>query len=131
MSGTKVLLDSNVIILLSKQEIDVNSLISRYDAFYVSIITYMETYGYEFQNSEEKDIIDAFFELVEVIDVDKNIAENVISYRKIKKRKIKLPDAIILATAKSLGADLLSDDWDDFIDIDEDVKILNIDSLRK
>jgi predicted nucleic acid-binding protein len=131
MSGAKVLLDSNVIILLSKQEIDVNSLISRYDAFYASIITYMETYGYEFQNSEEKDIIDAFFELVEVIDVDKNIAENVISYRKIKKRKIKLPDAIILATAKSLGADLLSDDWDDFIDIDEEVKILNIDSLRK
>lgn len=131
MSGTKALLDTNVIILLSKQGIDVDALISRYDEFYVSIITYMETYGYDFQNSSEKDLIDAFFELVEVVDVNKSIAQNVIVYKQSEKRKIKLPDAIILATAKYLGADLLSDDWDDFINIDAAVNILNIDNLKK
>jgi rRNA-processing protein FCF1 len=41
MSGTKALLDTNVIILLSKQGIDVDSLLASYDEFYVSIITYM------------------------------------------------------------------------------------------
>lgn len=97
----------------------------------VSIITYMETYGYDFQNAQEKDIIDTFFELVEVVDVNKSIAQNVIVYKQSKKRKIKLPDAIILATAKYLGADLLSDDWDDFINIDSGVSVLNIDDLKK
>ncbi|MEZ4985017.1 MAG: PIN domain-containing protein [Saprospiraceae bacterium] len=131
MSGSKALLDTNVIILLSKQGIDVDALISRYDEFYVSIITYMETYGYDFQNNAEKNIIDAFFELVEVIDVNKSIAQNVIVYKQSKKKKIKLPDAIILATAKYLGADLLSDDWDDFINIDPSVPVLNIDNLKR
>jgi predicted nucleic acid-binding protein len=131
MSGTKALLDTNVIILLSKQGIDVDSLLASYDEFYVSIITYMETYGYEFKNSDEKDIIDAFFELVEVVDVNQSIAQNVIVYKTAKKRKIKLPDAIILATAKYLGADLLSDDWDDFINIDGDVNVRNIDVFKK
>lgn len=131
MSGTKALLDTNVIILLSKQGVDVDSLLASYDEFYVSIITYMETYGYEFKNSDEKDIIKAFFDIVEVVDVNQSIAQNVIVYKTAKKRKIKLPDAIILATAKYLGADLLSDDWDDFINIDGDVNVRNIDVFKK
>ncbi len=131
MSGTKALLDTNVLILLSKQGIKVDALIALYDEFYVSIIMYMETYGYDFQNTHEKDLIDAFFELVEVVEVNMAIAENGIAYKQSKKRKIKLPDAIILATAKYLGADLLSDDWDDFINIDSEVNVLNIDSLKK
>jgi predicted nucleic acid-binding protein len=131
MSGTKALLDTNLIILLSKRRIDVNSLLAIYDEFYVSIITYMETYGYEFNNSDEKDLIDAFFELVEVVDVNQSVAQNVILYKTSKKRKIKLPDAIILATAKYLGADLLTDDWDDFVNIDVDVNVRNIDVFKR
>jgi len=131
MSGTKALLDTNLIILLSKRRIDVNSLLAIYDEFYVSIITYMETYGYEFNNSDEKDLIDAFFELVEVVDVNLSIAQNVVVYKTSKRRKIKLPDAIILATAKYLGADLLTDDWDDFVNIDIDVNVLNIDVFKR
>jgi hypothetical protein len=131
MSGTKALLDTNLIILLSKRRIDVNSLLASYDEFYVSIITYMETYGYEFNNSDEKDLIDAFFELVEVVDVNQSVAQNVILYKTSKKRKIKLPDAIILATAKYLGADLLTDDWDDFVNIDIDVNVRNIDVFKR
>ena len=131
MNGNKAILDTNVIILLSKKGIEVDDLLARYDDFYVSIITYMESYGYEFHNSDEKAIIDAFFEMVEVVDVNKSIAENVIRYKKEKRRKIKLPDAIILATANYLGADLLSDDWDDFINIDPSVRVLNVDDLKK
>ena len=40
-------------------------------------------------------------------------------------------NVIILATAKYLGADLLSDDWDDFINIDSSVNVLNIGGLKK
>ena len=42
-----------------------------------------------------------------------------------------LPDAIILATAKYLGADLLTDDWDDFVNIDVDVNVRNIDVFKR
>ena len=47
-------------------------------------------------------------------------------FYKIEQGKIQLPDAIILATAKYLEADLITDDWDDFQGFDENINILNI-----
>jgi predicted nucleic acid-binding protein len=110
--------------------IDINKLLDAYDDLYVSIITYMEVYGFEFENEDEKKLINKFFELVEIIDVKIPIAEKVVEYRKSKIRKIKIPDAIILATANIVQADLISDDWDDFVNIDNKVKIFNINEFR-
>lgn len=42
MSGNRALLDSNIIILASKEKIDIEKLFENYDTFFVSIITYME-----------------------------------------------------------------------------------------
>lgn len=131
MNGNKALLDTNVIIFISKQQIDIDKLLSLYDEFYVSIVTYMEVYGYEFDNNTEKTLIDNFFDVVEIVNVNMPIAEKVIDYKKGKKKKIKLPDAIILATANFIKADLLSDDWDDFINIDSNVVIHNINQFKK
>ncbi len=86
----------------------------------------MEVYGYEFESAEEKDILDEFFKIVDIIYINREIAERVIDYRKKKIRKIKLPDAIILSTANQIGADLLSDDWDDFVVIDPKVNIIKV-----
>ncbi len=130
MNGSKALLDTNVIILASKQQIDIEKLLSSYDEFYISIITFMEVYGFEFNEPEEKDLIDEMFINLEIKEVDITIAKHVISYKKNKTKKIKLPDAIILATAKYLGADLLSDDYDDFINIDSHVIIKNLDEFK-
>lgn len=47
--------------------------------------------------------------------INKNIIEQVVIYRKQKRKKIKLSDAIMLATSKYL----VSDDWDDFTGIDD------------
>ena len=130
MNGNKGVLDSNTIIFASKQLIDTEELLSRYDELYVSIVTYMEVYGYEFANSNEKDLIDELFANLEVVEVNQTIADQAVIYRKNKIKKIKLPDAIILATAKFLDADLLSDDWDDFQGIDNSVNVLAIDDLK-
>lgn len=130
MNGTKVVLDSNVIIFASKEKIDVEKLLSRYDEFYVSVITYLEVYAHEFQNAAEKDIIDEIFTNLEIIEINREIADQVIIYRKNKTKKIKLPDAVILATAKYVGAYLLTDDWDDFQNIDAAVNIVNLDNLK-
>ncbi len=54
MNGNNAILDSNIIIFASKKKIDVEKLLSRYDSFYVSIITYVEVYAFNFQDSSEK-----------------------------------------------------------------------------
>jgi predicted nucleic acid-binding protein len=130
MNGNKAILDTNTIIFASKQQLDIEKLLVKYDYFYVSVITYMELYGYDFSNKKEKELIDALFENIEIIETNKAIAEQVILYRKNKTKKIKLPDAIILATARYLNAELLTDDWDDFQNIDNDVKIMPIDNYK-
>lgn len=130
MSGNKIILDTNVIIFASKQLIDIDKFIATYDSFFVSIITYMEVYSYEFSNSNEKFLIDELFKNIEIIEINKTIADISILIRKNRKKKIKLPDAIILATAKVLKIPLLTDDWDDFSNIDETILILNIDFLK-
>lgn len=130
MNGNKAILDTNVIIFASKKQIDVEKLLNAYDSFYTSVITLMEVYGFEFTNTSEKDLIDEMFGNLDVEEVTIAIAKQVIVYRNNKKKKIKLPDAIILATAKILGADLITDDWDDFINIDKDVVIKKLDVFK-
>jgi predicted nucleic acid-binding protein len=130
MSGSKVVLDTNVIIFVSKQMIDMDKFLTVYDEFHVSIVTFIEVFGYEFTNKEERNLIDRLFNIVNIVDVDNGIAELAIAIRKNKNKKIKLPDAIILATAKFLKAPLLTDDWDDFQNIDKDVLIKNIDFFK-
>ena len=130
MSGSKALLDSNVIILASKEEIDVELLLSAYDEFHVSMITFMEVYGFEFANPDEEDLINEIFANLEITEVNIKIAKQAILYRKNKIKKIKLPDAIILATAKYLGAELITDDWDDFVNIDNSIVLKKLDEFR-
>jgi predicted nucleic acid-binding protein len=67
---------------------------------------------------------------LEIVEIDRAIADQAIIYRKNKSKKIKLPDAIIPAAAKHLDADLPSDDWDDFQGIDRSVKVLNLNTLK-
>jgi rRNA-processing protein FCF1 len=52
MSGNKAILDTNTIIFASKQQLDIEKLLVKYDYFYVSVITYMEVYGYDFANKK-------------------------------------------------------------------------------
>jgi predicted nucleic acid-binding protein len=130
MSGIKAILDSNVIILASKAEIDVELLLSVYDEFNVSIITFMEVYGFDFASTDEEDLINDLFANIDITEVNINIAKQAIIYRKNKTKKIKLPDAIILATAKFLDAELVTADWDDFVNIDNSVTIRKLDEFK-
>ena len=90
----------------------------------------MEVYAYEFTVQTEKELIDEFFDSLEIVEINKEIADQAIIYRKNKTKKVKLPDAIILASAKYVNADLLTDDWDDFQNIDSTVKVKDVDDLK-
>jgi len=131
MNGDKVVLDTNVLIYMSKGLIDEQKLLElNFNEFYVSVITFMELYGYKFKNPNEKERIDRFFNYIEVVHTNTIIADKVIEYRVSTPKKIKLPDAIILATTSYLKATLLTDDWDDFQNIDNAIAISNLDDLK-
>ncbi len=130
MNGNSAVLNRNTVIYASKRTIDVEKLLAAYDKFYVSIITYMEVYAYDFTDAAEKMLIDELFASLEIIEITRDIADLAITYRKNKHKKIKLPDAIILATTKYLNADLLTDDYDDFQTVDPSVKVLSLDDFR-
>ncbi|MEZ4942742.1 MAG: type II toxin-antitoxin system VapC family toxin [Saprospiraceae bacterium] len=122
MSGIKAgLLDTNILIYRSKGLLDFRALSSRYDNLYVSAITWMEALGFNFSNPQEQAGIEAILNAIQVVHTDMDIVKQVISYRQT--RKIKIPDAIILATAKKLDAELVTTNDADFKGIDTGVSI--------
>ncbi len=129
MNGNDVVLDSDVIILASKQAIDVEKLLAASEKQYVSIVSYIEVYGFDFPDTEEKKLVDRIFQNLEVIDLGSEIANIAIKFRSDTTKKIKLPDATILATAKYLGADLRTNNLSDFQGIDSSIAILGVDDL--
>jgi predicted nucleic acid-binding protein len=120
VTGRKALFDSNVIIYLSKREIPL-SFVDQFDALFVSIITYMEILGYPFSNPKEELFIKELLSVFQTIFIDQRIADITVDIR--KKNRIKLPDAIISATAISENLELVTRNVDDFSKID--VKLSN------
>ena len=120
MNGNSLVIDSNIIIYLSKELLNIEDILKDYDDYFISIITYMEVLGYNFDNEEDKNLIEDFLSLLTIVDVDLEIAQRVINIRKIK--KIKLPDAIILATVQFTESDLITKNIDDFVGLDEEKK---------
>jgi predicted nucleic acid-binding protein len=108
MSGNNILIDSNIIIYLSKGTLSIDEVFEENSHYYISLITYMEILSYNFTSKSEEEFIKNLLSLFEVIDISKEIAQNVILLKKI--RKIKLPDAIIVATALTFDYTLLSND---------------------
>ena len=109
MSGSRdVILDSNIIIYLSQKKLSINEVFEDNKRYNISLITYMEILSYNFPSKEEENFIRKLLSLFRIIDINKKIAKEVIKLK--KKRKIKLPDAIIVATAIVENAILYTND---------------------
>lgn len=112
------ILDSNTIIYLSKELVKIDDIFTDNENYAVSVITYMEVLGYEFASQNEENFIRKLFDLLEIMYIDQQIAENVIKIK--KKHKIKLPDAIICATSIVNNATLCTND----------IRLKSIDDLK-
>jgi predicted nucleic acid-binding protein len=122
MNGNRAVLDSNVIIDASKGMVSIQEIVSKYNFLFISIISYIEVLGYQFTNKYEKTLVENIIENIPIVNIDKEIADIAIEYR--RKYKIKLPDALILATAKNIQSALLTRNINDFINIDNTIEII-------
>ena len=102
------ILDSNIIIYLSKRLVNIDKIIFDNEEYAISVITYMEVLGYAFESKKEEKFIVDLLSCFQIKYLNSDIVQRVISLRKIQ--KIKLPDAIICATAISENAYLLTND---------------------
>lgn len=123
MNGKVALLDSNIFIYLSQKLLSFEQVFEQHKSFSTSIISYMEVMGFNFINDKEEKVLEHFFCNISIKNIDKNIVNKVIEIRKNK--KIKLPDAIVYATASINEMDLITRNVGDFKNIDDTVRVLN------
>ncbi len=76
--------------------------------FYVSVITEMELLSYPLLKSDEEVEIHNFLSDVTIVDLNQAIKQSAITLR--RQYRIKLPDAVIAATAQYLNAELFTND---------------------
>lgn len=110
MSGTEFLLDSNIVIGLLKNHPETVELARQAGLTLtrasVSQISRMELLGFPAITEQEEQSSRAFLSLCQVIHIDDAIEAQAIRLR--RSGALKLPDAIIAATAITTGAKLLT-----------------------
>ncbi|MBP0012277.1 MAG: type II toxin-antitoxin system VapC family toxin [Roseofilum sp. SBFL] len=100
-----ILLDTNVVLYYLGNRLRDPLPMGKY---LVSVITEIELLSYPTISKSEELIVRDFLDKITVVGLTNNIKELGISFR--KKHRLKLPDAIVAATAKSLNANLLTND---------------------
>lgn len=115
--GKKYLIDANVIIdyygkrLPLKGATFIESIVTPF----ISVITEMELLGWYRISNEEKEKLQSFVNDVTIIQIERGVVQKTIELR--QSHKIKLPDAIIAATALANELYLISHNSADFKNI--------------
>jgi predicted nucleic acid-binding protein len=110
MNGADFLLDTNVVIGFLRGDDAAGDLMTRHGAsparLAVSQITRMERLGFPELTEEARGQIEALLSAITVILLDERIEAAAIALR--RRTRLKLPDAIIAATAQTHGLRLLT-----------------------
>ena len=122
MSGN-FFLDTNAIIQLLNGNNDVYDIIKDADFIACSIISELEYYSFPKITNDDISLLKKFLERITVVDLthhDIEIKKRIVEIRKSK--KVKLPDAIILASAVITNCQLVTADkqlgnFSDFVNI--------------
>jgi len=126
----RVLLDTNAIISLFKENISVVSEVDIADEVFISIINELEFKSFLNLSSHDKTLFDDFASMVNILDLQ---ASNIALKNKIieirNKYRLKLPDAIIAASAIVHEALLVNYEKEKDAWINDEMKILQRDFL--
>ena len=119
MVGAKVLFDTNILIDHLSGIDRAGAELRQYQDRAISIITWMEVMAGS--NSEDESRIRAFLVAFRCLPITSDVAERTFAVR--KQRKLKLPDAIILATAEAADRLLITRNSRDFPAGDPGIRI--------
>ncbi len=109
MNGNSVVLDTNIVLyLLGGDQVLAELLYQK--KLYLSFISQLELLGFKGITSKQQIEISKFIQDCIVIDINDEIKQDVILLRKTS--KLKLPDSIVLATARFLSLPLITSDVD-------------------
>lgn len=115
MNGISILCDTNILIHLLNGNFAIAKLLNNKRVF-ISVITELELYGKRNLSVRETKIVDSLVNNCFVVDLLQPIKEII---KKLKQQyKIKLPDAIVAATAIYMNIPLITYD-SDFSEIEE------------
>lgn len=103
-----ILVDSNLLVYLSKGELSGGDLSKRRVAY--SSVTKIETLGQPELPVRESDILEQLFGLYEHLPITQDVVEKAIQLK--QRRKLKLGDALIAATAMVHNLELWTNDHD-------------------
>ena len=110
VSGVRLLLDTNVVIGYLDGREPVRQLMERHDAVpaisAISQISRIELLSFHALSKDDEHRILALLSAVQVILIDEGIERETIALR--RRTRLKLPDAVIAATARVNGLELLT-----------------------
>lgn len=107
MNGSKLLVDTNIVLYFLQGDDEIARFFSDYDLA-VSFITELKLLSFGQISTEDDQLIRTFLLYVRIIDITPEIKTQTIEIR--KESKLKLPDAIIAATATSQDLPFLTAD---------------------
>ena len=111
MSGERYLLDTNAIVCLLRGDQALHRRLRRAEWVGISILSQIEFLAFPNLSSNDRGIFQQFADSVDVVGLDRAerpLIDRVVSLR--AKYRLKLPDAIIAATAIERAAILITDD---------------------
>jgi len=107
MNGNNLFVDTNIILYLFSGDKSIIPLLENKKLF-ISFITELELLSFKSLSLNEEKIIKEFLSECTIFDINSSIKESVIRLRKMY--SLKLPDAIIIATALYLDLSIISAD---------------------
>jgi len=110
-SGERLLLDTNAIIALLRGHTALLERLHKAEWVGISILSQIEFLAFPGLSEEDKGYFSEFLERVEVIGLDRaqhQLIDRIIRVR--QRHRLKLPDAVIVATALEFSAFLVTDD---------------------
>lgn len=109
MSGNSILLDTNIVLYVLNGDKVLSDLLHQ-KKLYLSFISQLELLGFKGITSKQQIEISKFIKDCIVIDINEEIKIEVIKLR--RNNRLKLPDSIILATARFLNIPVITSDSD-------------------
>ena len=118
-----MIFDTNVLIYISQNILKIENLIEPKIKPGISVISYVEALGFSFSTPEERFYMEQICNSCQTVNLSEQIIKETIRLK--SNFKIKLPDAIIYATAVIEELPLMTNNISDFKSLDGGVKLIN------